>query len=245
MAQVDATGALRKLTGMAKQARFAAGLAANETAKVVRPAVQAMMAARLDQPTRFTLESTYIRFARRGETTASIEFKDWAGKGTPAYKYLQPLVDGGMRRLKRYERALAAKGLMPGGMMAVGGKYAVDAAGNLPARAVIVPMLSALRAFGEQGYLANRAKAGTGKRVRKGQPEFFVRKTRWAGKPAGIYQRIGQGAMRRAKPIVLFTPSQRYSQILPWREEAAKVTAVTYPGKYREALARAIATART
>lgn len=244
MAQVDATGAMRKLTGMARQATFAAGLAANETAKIVRPAVQRLMAERLDQPTRFTLESTYIRFARRGETVASVEFKEFAGKGTPAYKYLRPLVDGGMRRLKRYERALQAKGLMPGGMMAVGGKYAVDAAGNLPARGVIVPMLSALKAFGEQGYVANRTKASAARRGRKGQPDFFVRATRWAGKPAGIYQRVGQGAMRRARPIVLFTPSQRYSQILPWREEAAKVVAVTYPGKYREALARALATAR-
>lgn len=240
---IDASGALRKLSGLHKQAVFAAGLAANETAKGVQQKLRATMQERLDQPVPWTLNSTFVRFARRGETVATVDFRTFAGKGTPAYKYLEPLVHGGLRRLKRFERALSVKGLLPAGMQTVGGRYAVNAAGNLPAAKVIVPMLSALRAFGEQGYVANRTKASA-KRKAGRQAQFFVKKTRWAGKPAGIYERIGEGAMRRAKPVVLFTTPGRYTPMLPWHELARRLMAEDYPRQYKLALAKAMRTAR-
>ncbi len=242
-ASADASGALRRLKSMQKQAVYAAGVAANETAKMVQQRLRTNMQLRLDQPVPFTLNSTFIRFAKRGETVATVDFRDFAGKGTPAHKYLEPLVHGGIRRLKRFERALVAKGLMPRGMQAVGGRYAVNAAGNLPAARVIVPLLSALKAFGEQGYVANRTKRSA-KRGAARQAQFFVRKTRWAGKPAGIYERVGTGIMRRAKPIVLFTGPQRYRAMLPWHEVARRLTAERYPGQFKLALAKALRTAR-
>ncbi|MFV3077977.1 hypothetical protein [Niveispirillum fermenti] len=235
---IDASGALRKLSGLHKQAVFAAGLAANETAKVVQQKLRATMQERLDQPVGFTLNSTFIRFARRGETTATVDFRFNAGKGTPAYKYLEPLVHGGLRRLKRYERALALKGMLPAGMMTVGGAAFVNAAGNIPAP-LIVRMLSGVKAFGEQGYVANR----TAKSAARKREEFFVKKTKWAGKPAGVWMRP-KGRKGPAKPVVIFTREAKYKPMLPWHETARMLTQGEYPRQYRLALAKALRTAR-
>lgn len=256
-ATVDTSRALRRVAGLEKQVAFAARQAVNDTAKKVQAGLRALMQDRLDQPTRWTLNSTYVRAARPGEVAASVEFKDEFGmafgkqaggkdfgKGIPAYKYLEPLVHGGSRRLKRYEVALQRAGLMPPGMMAVGGRYAVDAAGNLRARNTVIPMLSALRAFSEVGYLANRT-AASAKRKRGRQGQYFVRKTRWAGKPPGVYERIGgSGMMRRAKPIAIFTKRQTYPQHLPWHATADRVFEAEFPKQFRLALAKALRTAR-
>lgn len=122
-------------------------------------------------------------------------------------------------------------------MMTVGGAAFVNAAGNLPP-SLIVRMLSGVKAFSEQGYVANRT-AKSGKRKRE---EFFVKKTRWAGKPAGIWMRPkGKGP---AKPVVIFTGRQTYKAILPWHETARTLTMAEYPRQYRAALVKALRTAR-
>lgn len=229
--------ALSRLSALAKQAGFAARLAANETAKVVLPQMRDLLSKRLDQPVPFTLNAPYIKFAARGKTEAVIRFRDFAGKGTPAFKYLSPLRDGGMRRLKRFERALIAKGLMPAGMMTVGGKHFVNAAGNLRP-ALIVQILSATGAFAETGHVANRTA-----KARKSKAEFFVKKDRWAGKPPGVWMRP-KAKGGAAKPVVIFTKPPTYRRMLDWDGVAKALTDKEYPRQFRAALAKALRTAR-
>ncbi len=85
-----------------------------------------------------------------------IWLEETPGKGIPAARFLGPEIEGGSRSVKRFERALQIKGLMPTGSFAVPAAQApLDAYGNVPA-SFIVRMLSDLQAFSEQGYRANR-----------------------------------------------------------------------------------------
>lgn len=239
---MDTSRALKKIANMEKQVAFAARIAANATARLVVAGQRELMTRELRQPIGFTLTAPFVRPAQPGGTTAQVQLRDNAGKGTPARKYLAPLVHGGARNLKRYEVALRRKGYLPMGMMTVASDAAINPAGNLTGPQV-VRMLSALGAFAESGYLANRSKRSA-KRRGKSQPQYFVRKTRWAGKPAGVYERIETGMMRRAKPVVLFTKAPRFRKQLHWYEAAEKIAKAEYPREFRAALARAMATAR-
>ncbi|WP_422036550.1 hypothetical protein [Reyranella sp.] len=157
--------------------------AAKRTGSYVHAALRSEMEEVFDRPTRWALGG--LRW--RNPSAARPEFRIWleefGGKGIPAADFLAAEIEGGTRRLKRMEKALQARGLMPKGWFAVPGRQApLDAHGNVPG-SFIVRMLSDLQAFGEQGYRANRRGRRTGARKTN---YFFVPRKGSHLKP-GIY----------------------------------------------------------
>jgi hypothetical protein len=166
---------------------FIVALAMNRTMKRIKDDVREEMARAFDRPKPFTLNSLQTVVATKQNLEASIKLRDFAGKGTPASKYLAPTIYGGKRSYKGFERQLQRAGILPAGMYAVPSNTApLDQYGGVSG-SLIVKMLSYLKAFGEVGYTANR-KPG----ARKAQ-EFFAITTPDRGLPLGIYQRKGKG----------------------------------------------------
>lgn len=240
----------------AGQLPFAMALALTRTAQDAKDALVNEMRAVFDRPTPYTLSSHYVKAATKRDLSAKVYLKEFAGKGTPAGKFLGPEIMGGHRVLKRFEMALRNKGLLPDGRYVVPGKACpMDAYGN-PQRSVIIQVLSYLQAFGEQGYKANitearKAKLAKGSRRKQGF-EYFVSRGpgtfsysgRMQNLPAGIWKRTSFAAGSAVQPIFMFVKSPIYSKRYNFYEVAHRVAKSKFAGHFREAWREALATAK-
>lgn len=115
---------------------------------------------------------------------AGTRFSNIGARGTPA-AIIAPNIKGGPRGNKASAKALAAKGILPGGFFTIEGRdYKRDSKGNI-ARSRYTEMLAALGAISKE-------KRGTlpkgQQRDRKGVSFFVVSR---AGRPIGIAERRG------------------------------------------------------
>lgn len=122
---------------------------------VVKEEIERQLPSLIDNPTDYTMRGFRLYPATKRKLLAEVDFRVAMGRGTQGRDYLSPLVYGGERKLKSFERSLQRVGLLPSGMAAVPGNAAkLDAYGNM-SRGQIVQILSYFKAFGEQGYRAN------------------------------------------------------------------------------------------
>lgn len=259
----------RQLDDLARrQLPFATARALTRTALEVRDAEKREMGRVFDRPTRWTMNSLYVKPATKQSLSARVWLKDSAHKGTPADKYLAPEITGGSRAVKRFERAFQAAGIMPKGTVAVPGPGArLDASGNV-ARGQIVQLLAYFKAFSEQGYKANMDDAGRAKLAKRsgagsrsgyatiGGVEYFVSRGRghWQGRgswrhgrsqhlPAGIWARRGIHGSDIV-PVMLFVRSATYRKRFPFFEVAHQTINRRFNALFGQSIAQAIAQAR-
>lgn len=171
--------------------------------------VRTELRTKLDRPTPFVLRGPYVVPARDGDafdgTEARVAWREF-GAVVSAEKVLRAQIEGGPRRLKRFERAIG----LPANRVAVPGQWApLDAYGNIPGP-FIVQVLSALRLFGESGFRANRRE---GARLRRGQSEFFMIR------PGDEDRRFAPGIYRVARErggapllVIAFVRAAQYRQ---------------------------------
>jgi hypothetical protein len=213
---IDTKEAESELQQMAAEYPRHVAIGMTRTAKIIQSAIKAQMRADLDRPTNWTLNATVVTPATKDSLRALVGMRWFGGKGTPAGKYLLPLVEGGERRDKRSEAALRAKNLLPTGYQtAIGPGAPRDAHGNMPAH-LYISMLSGLRSFSEVGYTMNR---------KKGQSsEYFAAMPGDARMAPGIYRRTG----RKASMLLAFITKPSYTANTFDFWEAAKGTANTH-----------------
>ena len=228
----------------AKQLPFAQSLIANRMAQVVKSNELAVMKARFDRPTPFSLNSLKLTPGRKGKPEARVWFKDWAPKGTPADKYLRPEAFGGERSQKRSERALIARGYMTKTQYLVPASAArLDAYGNV-SRGQVVQILSALRAFNQSGHNANATNSARSMRnqARSGANKLFFGTV---DGQAGIWQRVQSAFGAGVKPVMIATDgSPKYRVRLPFFAIAENTIAANYERVATKAIDEVLATAR-
>lgn len=235
----------------AKQATFALAVTLNRVTKPVIADLQKEMEDSFDRPTRWTLNSLrqYGR-ATPSKLETTIDFRANFGKGIQPEVYMRPNIEGGERRLKRFERALIAVGAMPDDHYAVPGEAArLDAFGNITA-GQIVQLLSYFRAFPEAGYKANMTDKGRA-RLAKGNKRTGARGfVYFAGRPVpggpmGIWQRVQFGFGSSVKPVLVFVRSTNYERgRFDYAYAAEQSIDRNLNPTYDQAWAEAMATAR-
>ena len=137
------------------QMPYATAVALTRTAKLAKEELERQLPSLIDNPTAYTMRGFRLYPATKRKLLAEVDFRVAMGRGTQGRDYLSPLVYGGERKLKSFERSLQRTGLLPPGSAAVPGSGAkLDAHGNMN-RGQIVQILSYFKAFGEQGYRAN------------------------------------------------------------------------------------------
>ncbi|MGE0289663.1 MAG: hypothetical protein AB7P16_25525 [Bradyrhizobium sp.] len=230
-----------------RQIPFASALALTRTAQEIHSREQHEMRDVFDRPTPWTLSALRVKPATKTKLEASVEFKDFAGKGVPATKFLPPQVYGGGRNMKRFERALSLVGVLPPNYMAVPGEAARrDAWGNMD-RGQIVQILSYFRAFPESGYRANitdkrRASLAKGSKKRYGVVYFT---TKPGGRlPPGVWMREIHGLGSRIRPILIFVTRAYYEAIFDFHYVAERTAQEVLPKQFDQAMAEALRTAR-
>ena len=219
---------VRWYRGVERQYRFALTRALTATARQGQAAARRGMERSFDRPTRFTLNSMFVRPARRDTPVAEVAFREFAGKGTPAFRYLRPQIHGGGRSLKRFERALEATGVLPAGMMmAPGWGVRLNRAGNV-SQGQIVQILSALRASPDP--MQNSRTPGG----------YFILRDD-SGMPIAIAQRRG----RRVRTILHIIRPPTYSRRFDFYGIVIREARQRFGAEMSRALAHALATARS
>lgn len=199
------------------QLPFATFLAVNDVAEAAVRHNQRAMRRQIDRPKPFTLRGIYPRKGRyrRGRrrqgmgeaiANASVMFREFAGKGVPASKYLKSIVHGTPRRAKRHEIALRRRGFLGRSDFLVPAPgQRLNQYGNLTG-ARYTKILSALGAFQENGYVANRTAASAARNTRS-KPMFYAKKG--GNLHPGVYERARSG---RIKPVLIEVKQPQYER---------------------------------
>jgi hypothetical protein len=227
----------RKLSSLEKrQLPFATATALNKTAALVERAEVEAMKAVFDRPTRWTLNSLFIRYAKKGRLEARVWVKDYASKGQPPTRWLLPEVMGGRRKHKGSEGLLAARGILPAGQFLMPGKgMKLDASGNV-SRGRMQKILSGL------GAQRDKYSNSTGsRRSQANSKRFFV-----LGKGAnavGIAERTGK---KRGSVNMLFAfgKDPSYSSLLDFFGIANREVHTHLPVEGEKAMTAAVLSAK-
>lgn len=240
--QIDIRSNVRQVSAWLDEAQrqqlpFATALAMTRTAQDVKSEEISVMKRVFDRPTNYTLNSLFVRPATKRDLIASVEFKEFAGKGTPAKRFLNPHVHGGGRSHKRSERLLMSSGLSSfGGFTVLGRSAPRDSHGNMTG-GQYTKLLSQVRASGDATSNASGSRRSKAKRKTGGH---FIAEHGNRLKP-GVYQREGQNV----KPILIFTKAPVYRKRFPFYETASTVVAARFDDNFKAAFQFAMGTAKT
>jgi hypothetical protein len=202
---------------------FASVYAATLTAQDVKARELTVMQQVFDRPTPYVMNALRVKPASKPDPIASVEFKEFAGKGTPAERFMNPNIHGGSRALKATERQLGGQFYVPGLDLKK------DGYGNVQG-SVYRRILSQLKASTNADANASGSRRSKGKRK---SDAYFKTKRGF------VLQRIGAHDLKVAL-VPIKAPS--YRKRFPFYEEADEVVVDKYPKNFITALERAIAT---
>lgn len=232
-----------------KQLPYATMVAINNTAAKAVAAEEREIKDVFNNPTPYTLGAVARTYANKQNLAARIYLKDFAGKGTPASKFLASEIEGGARKMKRFEIALQSVGALPSGFRIVPGAAAkLDSYGNMD-RGQIVQILSFFKAFPEMGYKGNMTDKKRAALARGNKRTGAMGYVYFVGRPGdrlplGIWQRFTQGHGSLIKPVMIFVPHANYKKLYDFTYVGQKVIDREFIGEMKLAAEMALRTAR-
>lgn len=226
-----------------KQLPFATAMALNASANQAVEDLKTDMKRVFDRPTPWTLNAFYVKPATKNKPDAWVGIRDFAFKGTPAWKYLNPQFMGGTRNMKRFELRMTA---LSGGKFILPGRgMPLDGYGNI-SRGQITQILSRLNAMSDA---AANVSNKTTMRLRKAKltvaasghrSEYFVAHSKEDGQPFAIYKLVGKG---RVVPVMVFArKAPSYHPVFFFDKVVQKSIATHWNKHFGKAMAKAIAT---
>jgi hypothetical protein len=133
----------------ANQMPFAVALALTRTAYNAKELIKQRLPGILDRPTPWTLNALYVVSAKKDQLWTTLEYRQWASKGTPSGRVMEHHAYEGprVRRSKRSEVLLRQKGVLKSDEYLVPSRLAkLNAYGNVPG-SYMMKMLSSLQAM--------------------------------------------------------------------------------------------------
>jgi len=221
----DAIASLRDVP--ARVLPYAAATALTRTASAIaKTELPDEMRKVFDRPTRYTLNSLRIQPATKASLIASIWVKDdAANNGTKPENFLLPGVEGGVRKEKRFERALRYAGLLGSGERVMPGRQLeLDAFGGIPS--VIIRSVNAW------------ARSGAGRKTKrtKGSKATNPKGYFLFGKPGGT-RGIAQRSGANVKPLLIFAKKPpTYSKRLDFAGITQRATERLFPAELDRAV---------
>ena len=186
--------------------RKAMTFALDDTAEIMKQKQVEEMKRVFDNPRPYTLNALFVRKARGDNSlSAGIAFREFGVKGTPAYKYLMPHINGTGRNMKRHEKALQGLGVLGTSHTAPAKGYPKDAYGDINGGAY-TRMLAELNILPEM----LRGKGQFKKKRRDESKQFRVFFFKGGTKPAGIVEGSGDSARTMLRFIEPVTYKVRY-----------------------------------
>jgi hypothetical protein len=156
------------LSRQAKQVAYASAVALTRTGQDVKKAQQLEIDRVIDRPTRYTKNAVFLRRADRNNLSAEV----WLKHGNKNTHYLEPLIEGGGRPLKRFEDRMVKTGFIQSGERLVPSRIPPrDQFGNV-GRGYYTKILSQLKTAVIHGDYSNANDSARSKAKRSAQ-EFF------------------------------------------------------------------------
>lgn len=258
--KVDIDEVARQFGVAESQVDFAAARALTWTGQEVKRAEEAEIAAVISNPTTWTQRSVYLKPATKRDLRAVVWLKSDPYKQHP----MLPLIEGGGRPMKRFEKRLQMLGYMRPSERAVPGDAAsVDNYGNM-SRGLIVKILSQLRTAVVQGDFSNASQSKRS-RAKRANVQYFASagadrpRSAFAGRtkggalrranaqqhlPRGIWERRQHAWGSSVRPVLLFVDHYRYSKILRFFEVAERVTSRSMRRNLDKSMADVMRTAK-
>jgi len=239
--RADSRDVMRSLRRLSREdAPMVTAYALTKTGQDIKAAEYASMKAVFDRPTRFTLNSLYLKTATKTDLVAVVYFKEGFGS-IPAWRYLGPQVEGGPRQHKAHEKRLIRAGHMKPDEYAVPGAGAkLDQFGNLSGSTIerILSQVQAAEQFG--GYQANATDSRRSKAKRRKSGRYFVLRPELSGRagrkvPPGIYFRKD---LKEIVPVIMFVQAPRYRKRFPFYETGREVFAAKFAQHGRDGFNR-------
>lgn len=225
----------RRLTDLEKnEVPFATARALTDVAFLVRAAEQDEMRRVFKNPTDWTLNGMVVDKAEKSGKPAAVRFEEFAGKGTPSGRYLQPQIHGGPRGHTPFEHRLQRAGYLKPGEFLVPARHADrNGRGDLnPGQ--ITKILSDLSTIDT----ALRGAGGRNRGVRRRESYRFEKGG--GPLPRGIYH--GTGLRRGLVFLVVRQPM--YVTIFDFKGVAERTIAREFAPAFRRNLARAVQSSR-
>lgn len=204
--------------------------ALNRTADIIKQdTVKVLLPKHIDRPTRWTLNAVMARYARQSDLNAKVLFKDTnyvnnKSSSNAAADYLNPLIEGGDRKLKNFEFRLRRGGRIRPTQYAVPGADArLDRFGNI-SKSVSAHILRDVQSFiKEDGFHQNTK--------RKAVKYFML--PAYPHKPIGIYYRQG----KQLKQVIVFTDdAPKYEQRIPFYKNSNTLASKHIGKEFRESV---------
>jgi hypothetical protein len=209
--EFDGADLLNALQLTEKNLRWVAAKTMTGSAKHAQDILKNKTPQHINNPTRWTLNSTFLKIAKPTDLVAYVGFKDYASKGTPAADYLQPIAAGEPRRAKPHENLLRSRGLIRGNEFLVPtgiSPFKLNQYGNITSGNYTM-LLSRLRSLRESGSTGNRTNSTRSSSKRR-QRDFFVGSINGS---RAVYTRTRNGV----KPVFAITRQPSYKQSFPVR----------------------------
>lgn len=224
---------------------FASVYAATLTAREVMAAEVQTMRRVFDRPTPYAVNALYVQPATKSEPVATVEFKEFAGKGVPAKRFLNPNIHGGVRSHKSHERMLG--GLLNSSYMVPSKLVEKDTYGGVPG-AFFKKIVSQLKVSSDPTQNASGSRRSKGKR--KFEAYFVHPKRKMILRRHSPYTEIvtdENGNTRTRKkwhiePALIAVRAPHYQKIFPFYEVAQATVEREFPRQFVVALERAIST---
>jgi len=236
----------QRLRLLGRQAPFVAAVSLTRSVKDGQAAIADTTKRSFDRPTKYAINSTFVKPATKTRLEARVWVKDNAlGKGTPADRFLLPEIDGGARGLKGMERMLQRSGLMKAGWYAIPAAGAqIDGNGNVK-RSQIIQILSQLRLQRSAGFESRATgSARSNSTIARQGVTYFALATKHRGLKPGIYLKRKFGHGSAVRPVFLFVPSVLYRPRLPFYEVGEGTINRRFPVHFDAEWTKAVTTAR-
>lgn len=237
----DIAQATKALTSIErKQVPFAVSKAVNNAAFITRKDLQSDIKRIFHKPRPWVVRGVRVhgRKATKRQPTRTVYIEEFPPGASP-YDVLRPHIVGGKRTLKRSERALIRKGVIRRFMVPAMG-YRSRATGDIT-QGKMQQIMSAVGAFSEVGYIANRSARSSKRRGRKQKQYFAIRHGQRSHLKPGVYERVNR---RRVKPALVQIRSPHYNKRFPFEKLALRHARRAFRSEFPKALRDALATAR-
>ena len=168
--RIDLQGDLQRLDSRVRlltdqNLRFMAARALTGAAQAAQQELKQATPRYIDNPTRWTINGTYVRFARADTLTAEVGFRqDAQGRGNAAGKYLLPIVKGTTPKLKGADLSATKIAGQPSGAVLVPARNSPlrkTAAGNYTVSAYAKVLSSARQGGQGRPYFVAPVKPGS------------------------------------------------------------------------------------
>lgn len=231
-------------SGAVRQAKFAAVVASTRTAQDVKGNTGKLLKRKLQNPSRWTLNSVGMEPATKRRPAARVFFKDFGGKGIAAGKYLVHMETGGSRATKRFERALQARGLLMQGEFVIpadGGSLDLAGMNGRRVGGIYQKILSGLDAASDP--MQNQTAKSLKRKSRRGRrpTRYWVQRDDGEGRAVAIWERV---SAKVSRPVLIVVRRMRYGATLDFAGSAAKTARVRWPMHFAKAWEMALRTAK-